>query len=73
VGIPRRANLLPDRYAPQKPLTVASRDVTLRDFAIFQLKLVLDGGKDFFSFWASIVAVTLDFIAGRGGHADWSD
>lgn len=29
-------------------------------------KLVLDGGKDFFAFWASIVAVTLDFIAGRG-------
>ena len=52
----------------KKPLTVASRNVTLRDFAIFQIKLVLDGGKDFFAFWASIIAVTLDFIAGRGNR-----
>lgn len=49
-----------------KPMTVASRGVTLRDFAIFQLKLVLDGTKDFVAFWLSIVAITLDFISGRG-------
>jgi hypothetical protein len=49
-----------------KPMTVTSRDVTLRDFAIFQVKLVLDGGKDFVAFWLSIGAITLDFLAGRG-------
>ena len=27
----------------KKPLAVAPRSVTLRDFAIFQLKLLLDG------------------------------
>ena len=50
----------------KKPLTVASRGVTLRDFGIFQLKLVLDGGKDFVAVWLSIGAIILDFIAGRG-------
>ena len=49
-----------------KPMTMASRGVTLRDFAIFQLKLVLDGMKDFFAIWASLIAIVLDFIAGRG-------
>lgn len=48
------------------PLTVTSRGVTVRDFAIFQVKLLLDGGKDLVAFWLSIVAITLDFIAGRG-------
>jgi len=51
---------------PNRPLTVTSRSVTLRDFAIFQIKLLLDGGKDFFAFWLSIGAIALDFIAGRG-------
>ena len=50
----------------KKPLAVARRGVTLRDFAIFQLKLLLDGGKDFVAFWLSIGAITLDGIAGRG-------
>ena len=50
----------------KKPLAVASRNVTLRDFAIFQVKLVLDGAKDFVAFWLSIGAITLDFIADRG-------
>jgi hypothetical protein len=49
-----------------KPMTVTSRNVTFRDFAIFQLKLAMDGGKDFVAFWLSIVAITLDFIQGRG-------
>ncbi len=49
-------------------MTVASRGVTLRDFAIFQLKLLLDGTKDFFAFWLSILAIVLDFIAGRGSR-----
>lgn len=44
----------------------ASRLVLIRDFLIFQLKLVLDGFKDVFLFQASIVAVVLDlFFGGR--------
>ena len=50
----------------KKPLTVATRGVTLRDFAIFQLKLVLDGGIDFVALWLSIPAIILDVFAGRG-------
>lgn len=49
-----------------KPLTVASRGVTLRDFMIFQLKLALDGLKDFVAIWLSTGAIILDVIAGRG-------
>ena len=49
-----------------KPLMLESRGVTLRDFLIFQLKLALDGLADFVVFNASIVAIVLDFIAGRG-------
>lgn len=49
-----------------KPLTVTSRGVTLRDFGIFQLKLILDGFKDVVAFWLSIGAIVLDFLAGRG-------
>jgi hypothetical protein len=44
----------------------ATREVTIRDFFIFQLKLVLDGAKDLVTFWLSIGAVALDFLAGRG-------
>ena len=50
----------------KKPLTVASRNVTLRDFAIFQLKLLLDGAVDLVAFWLSIGAILVDFVAGRG-------
>jgi hypothetical protein len=50
----------------KKSLAVATRSVTVRDFAIFQAKLVLDGVKDVAVFWISIVAVVLDFLAGRG-------
>jgi hypothetical protein len=50
----------------RKPLTVASRGVTLRDFTIFQLKLLLDGAIDFAAVWLSIGAIVVDFIAGRG-------
>ncbi len=50
----------------KKPLPVATRNVTVRDFAIFQLKLILDGSIDFAAFWLSIGAIALDFIAGRG-------
>jgi hypothetical protein len=44
----------------------ATREVTVRDFFIFQLKLVLDGTKDLVTFWLSIGAIVLDFISGRG-------
>lgn len=44
----------------------AERSVTVRDFLIFQLKLVLDGLKDLVVFNLSIGAVVLDFLAGRG-------
>ena len=47
-------------------MTVTSRGVTVRDFAIFQLKLAVDGTKDFVAFWCSVVAIALDFLAGRG-------
>ena len=47
-------------------MTVMSRNVTLRDFVIFQLKLALDGLKDLVVFNVSIVAIVVDFIAGRG-------
>jgi len=50
----------------KKPMTVTSRGVTMRDFLIFQVKLALDGLKDLVVFQVSIVAVVLDFIAGRG-------
>lgn len=48
------------------PMTVTDRRVTVRDFVIFQIKLVLDGAKDFVAFWLSIGAIVLDFVAGRG-------
>jgi len=50
----------------KKPMTVATRSVTIRDFFIFQLKLVLDGLKDLAVFQVSIGAIVLDIIAGRG-------
>jgi hypothetical protein len=49
-----------------KPMMVESRSVTLRDFAVFQVKLALDGLKDLVVFNLSIGAIVLDFIAGRG-------
>ena len=47
-------------------MTVTSRNVTLRDFVIFQVKLFLDGLKDLVAFNLSIVAIILDYISGRG-------
>jgi hypothetical protein len=54
-----------------KPVVVASRQVTLRDFMIFQLKLALDGLKVVVVFQVSIVAVVVDFISGRGEKPRW--
>lgn len=47
-------------------MTEATRDVTVRDFMIFQLKLVLDGLKDILLFNVSLGAVLLDLVAGGG-------
>jgi hypothetical protein len=47
-------------------MTRASRGVTFRDFAIFQLKLVLDGFKDLLVFNLSIGAMVIDMLSGRG-------
>ncbi len=43
-----------------------SRGVTIRDFLIFQLKLILDGLKDVFLFNVSIFALILDLVRGGG-------
>lgn len=56
----------PNPMTRKRPMTMATRSVTLRDFFIFQLKLVLDGFKDLVVFNVSIVAVVLDFLSGRG-------
>lgn len=48
------------------PDTVTPLDVTARDFAIFQVKLLLDGLKDFILFNLSIGAFALDVVSGRG-------
>lgn len=47
-------------------MTSATRNVTLRDFFVFQLKLMLDGLKDVVVFNLSVGAMVLDLIAGRG-------
>lgn len=47
-------------------MTVATRGVTVRDFFIFQLKLVIDGLKDLAIIQISIGAIVLDILAGRG-------
>jgi hypothetical protein len=50
--------------------TGRTRWVILRDLLIFQVKLVLDGGKDIVLAPVSIVAVALDLLSpgGRPGH-----
>lgn len=55
-----------DRARKKKPMIEATRSVTFRDFLIFQLKLLLDGAKDFILFQVAIAAMVLDFISGRG-------
>jgi hypothetical protein len=44
----------------------ATRGVTIRDFLIFQLKLLVDGVKSVVVFQLSIAAMILDLISGRG-------
>ena len=47
-------------------MTRATRPVTIRDFLIFQLKLVLDGLKDVAVFNVSVAAMALDVLSGAG-------
>ena len=47
-------------------MTRATRPVTIRDFLIFQFRLILDGVKDIVVFNASIVAMVLDLLSGAG-------
>jgi hypothetical protein len=49
----------------------ATIGVTLRDFLIFQTKLVLDGAKDVAVFNLSIGALVLDVVSGRGRRPRW--
>ncbi len=42
-----------------------SRSTLLRDFLIFQLKLLIDGAKDVVLFQLSILAVVVDLVRGR--------
>lgn len=44
----------------------ASRSVLIRDFLIFQLKLVLDGFKDVLMIQLSLVAIVGDLLTGGG-------
>lgn len=44
----------------------ATRSVTIRDFLIFQVKLVLDGLKDFALFQLAIGALLVDLVSGGG-------
>lgn len=50
----------------KKSVVIASQTVTLRDFVVFQLKLALDGVKDFVAINLSIIAIVIDLFAGRG-------
>lgn len=49
----------------------ATIGVTLRDFLIFQAKLVLDGLKDVAVFNLSVLALLLDLVSGRGRRPRW--
>ena len=57
-----------DIWANQ-PMAVTSRNATVRDFAIFQVKLALDGMNDLVAFNLSIVAPILRFHFWTGSQA----
>ncbi|NJD20490.1 MAG: hypothetical protein FIA95_14565, partial [Gemmatimonadetes bacterium] len=50
----------------KRPMVMATRGVTLRDYVIFQIKLWLDGFKGLTVIILSTGALVLDFIAGQG-------
>ena len=49
-----------------KGMVYAERNVTIRDFLIFQVKLLLDGAKDGVLIVVSIGAILLDVLSGKG-------
>lgn len=51
--------------SPETLPVPANRGVTLRDFLVFQLKLVLDGLRDVVVINCSIVAIIIDLANGR--------
>lgn len=55
----------PKRRTPP-PMLEAERKVVLRDFAIFWLKLLLDGAKDFVLLPVATAVIVIDMISGRG-------
>ncbi len=44
------------------------RKELLRNFIVFQFKLLMDGGKDFFLSFVSIIFVIIDLVSGDPGH-----
>ncbi len=56
----------PGRDSIEATMTEATRGVTVRDFLIFQLKLLIDSGKDLVLLNASVVALILDLLSGGG-------
>lgn len=52
-------------------MIVAERNVTLRDFVIFQIKLALDGLKDLVLMQVSVFAIVIDLISGKGRKPRW--
>lgn len=54
-------------HKPERPRRVeASRSVVIRDFAIFQVKLLLDAAKDGVLAALSVVALVVDLLSGGG-------
>lgn len=51
--------------SPETLPVPVDRGVTLRDFLVFQLKLVLDGLRDVVVINCSIVAIIIDLASGR--------
>lgn len=54
-------------YGSQLPVP-ADRGVVIRDFIVFQVKLVADGLKDFVAINLSVVAIVIDLLTGRGSN-----
>ncbi len=49
-----------------KPVVVATQGVTIRDFIVFQVKLGLEGARDFLAMNLSLIALVIDLFSGRG-------
>lgn len=56
----------PPKRPPGRPRIEASRSVVIRDFAIFQVKLLIDAAKDGVLAALSVGALVLDLLSGGG-------